>query len=94
MAKPAPIRATLRPLDLAQHLFEVELVFPAEAVARGGVAALPAWTPGSYLVRDYARFMDRVRWVDGAQERPLEKLDKQRWTLPATRSDLIVRYRV
>lgn len=94
MSKPAPIRATLRPLDLAQHLFEVELVFPAEALARGAVAALPAWTPGSYLVRDYARFVDRVRWVDGPQERTLEKLDKQRWALPASGRDLTVRYRV
>jgi len=94
MAKTAPIRASLRPLDLAQHLFEVELIFPAEALAQGGAAALPAWTPGSYLVRDYARFVDRVRWVDGQQERPLEKLDKQRWALPASRSDLTVRYRV
>jgi predicted metalloprotease with PDZ domain len=32
--------------------------------------------------------------VDGRQERPLEKLDKQRWALPASRGDLTVRYRV
>ncbi|MFN7959274.1 MAG: hypothetical protein U0P46_13255 [Holophagaceae bacterium] len=94
MSKPAPILATLRPLDLAQHLFEVELVLPVEALATGTVAALPAWTPGSYLVRDYARFLDRVRWVDGRQERPLEKLDKQRWALPGSRGDLTLRYRV
>jgi predicted metalloprotease with PDZ domain len=92
--KPAPIRAILRPLDLAQHLFEVELVFPAEALAQGAVAALPAWTPGSYLVRDYARFVDRVRTLDGRKEHPLEKLDKQRWQLPASRRDLRLRYRV
>jgi len=90
----APIRATLRPLDLAQHLFEVELTLPAEALTQGAVAALPAWTPGSYLVRDYARFVDRVRIVDGRRERPLEKLDKQRWPLPGSTRDLTVRYRV
>ena len=72
MAKPAPIRATLRPLELAQHLLEVELTFPAGALVHGGVAAMPAWTPGSYLVRDYARFVDRVRVLDGRGERPLE----------------------
>jgi predicted metalloprotease with PDZ domain len=89
-----PIRATLRPLDLAQHLFEVELVIPAEAVASGAVAAMAAWTPGSYLVRDYARFVDRVRRVEGALETPLEKLDKQRWQLPVSAGDLTLRYRV
>ena len=94
MAKLAPIRATLRPLDLAQHLFDVELTLPAEAVASGAVAAMAAWTPGSYLVRDYARFVDRVRIQEGRRERPLEKLDKQRWQLPASKRDLTVRYRV
>ncbi|WP_243383023.1 M61 family metallopeptidase [Geothrix alkalitolerans] len=94
MAKLAPIRATLRPLDLPQHLFEVELAVPAEALSSGAVAALPAWTPGSYLVRDYARFVDRVRVLEGRRERPLEKLDKQRWRVPASKRDLVLRYRV
>jgi predicted metalloprotease with PDZ domain len=94
MAKLAPIRATLRPLDLSQHLFEVELTLPAEALSTGAVAALPAWTPGSYLVRDYARFVDRVRLLEGRRERPLEKLDKQRWQLPASKRELTVKYRV
>ena len=94
MAEAAPIRAIVCPLDLAQHLFEVELTFPAEAVARGAVAALPAWTPGSYLVRDYARFVDRVRVLEGRREHPLGKLDKQRWQLPAAKKELRLRYRV
>ena len=94
MASPAPIRATLRPLDLTQHLFEVAMLFPAEALAQGAVAAMPAWTPGSYLVRDYARFVDRMRVRVGRKDRPLEKLDKQRWQLPASERELRVRYRV
>ena len=94
MAEAAPIRAILRPLDLAQHLFEVELTFPSEAVAQGAVAAMPAWTPGSYLVRDYARFVDRVRVLEGRREHSLDKLDKQRWRLPAAKRDLRIRYRV
>ncbi len=94
MARLAPIRALLCPLDLAQHQFEVELTIPAEALAQGAVAALPTWTPGSYLVRDYARFVDRVRMLDEHRERPLEKLDKQRWQLPASAQDLKLRYRV
>ena len=94
MAALLPLRAVLQPLDLAQHQVEVELTFPRESLKGGAVAALAAWTPGSYLVRDYARFVDRVRWVDGDRERPLEKLDKQRWGLPDPGQDLVVRYRV
>jgi predicted metalloprotease with PDZ domain len=90
-----PVRAVLRPLDLSQHLFEVELTLPAEGLAGGAVLALPAWTPGSYLVRDYARFVDRVRRVDGeGREQPLTKLDKQRWQIPASSQNQVVRYRV
>ncbi len=63
-------------------------------MAQGAVAAMPAWTPGSYLVRDYARFVDRVRVLDGRKERPLGKLDKQRWQLPPSKRDLLIRYRV
>lgn len=94
MARMLPLRATVRPLDLSQHLLEVELVVPAEAVVAGAVAAMAAWTPGSYLVRDYARFVDRVRQVAGDSEQPLEKLDKQRWHLPPSTGDLTLRYRL
>ncbi|HJV23178.1 MAG TPA: PDZ domain-containing protein [Holophagaceae bacterium] len=91
----APIEAVVRPLDLAQHQLEVELRIPAQATAKAGSLELPAWTPGSYLIRDYARLVDRVRLVRGAAEEPLSgKLDKQRWPLPASKEGLVVRYRV
>ncbi|MBL8915911.1 MAG: hypothetical protein JNM17_34755, partial [Archangium sp.] len=35
------------------HLFEVEATFPASHDEL--VVALPVWTPGSYLVREYSR---------------------------------------
>ncbi len=90
-----PVRATLRPLDLAQHLIEVELVLPPESISAGAVVALPAWTPGSYLVRDYARFVDRVRILEAdGRERPLLKLDKQRWQIPPSKRAVVLRYRV
>ncbi|HJU83267.1 MAG TPA: PDZ domain-containing protein [Holophagaceae bacterium] len=92
---PAPLKATVRPLDLAQHQVEVALELPKDAVAKGGVLALPAWTPGSYLVRDYARFLDRVVLTDAAgREVPVEKVDKQRWKLPALKEGGTLRYRI
>ncbi|MDR3673017.1 MAG: hypothetical protein P4L36_19385, partial [Holophaga sp.] len=92
---PEPIQATVQPLDLAMHEIQVTLVLPAEAVARGAVLALPVWTPGSYLIRDYARFLDRLTAVDG-DGRPLalEKLDKQRWRLAAGNGGATVSYRL
>lgn len=91
----APIEATLRPGSLALREAEVELRFPAGILAEGGVLALPAWTPGSYMVRDHARLLDRLQVVDSGGNR-LEacKLDKQRWRIPATPGPVTVRYRL
>jgi predicted metalloprotease with PDZ domain len=91
----AAIQAILRPLDLALHKVEVELHLPPEAVAGGAVAALPAWTPGSYLVRDYARFLDRVQLRDAKGRLvPIEKLDKQRWRIPVLKAGGSLTYRL
>ena len=91
----APIVATIRPLGLSMHEVEVELALPPEAVADGAVAALPAWTPGSYLVRDYTRFLDRLRVVDGkGQPSAFEKIDKQSWRLGAAAEGLTITYRL
>ncbi len=90
-----PIQVVVRPLNLAQHEIEVTLTLPADAVAKGAVAALPAWTPGSYLVRDYARFVDRVVLRDSkGAALPIRKLDKQRWQVPALASGGSLSYRV
>ena len=92
---PQPVKAAVSPLNLALHEVEVALTLPAEAVANGAVLALPAWTPGSYLVRDYCRLLDRIRAEDGqGRPVPLEKLDKQRWALASARGSVRVRYRL
>ncbi len=90
-----PIRIMARPINLPQHEVEVNLELPGEALAKGAVVALPAWTPGSYLVRDYARFVDRVvvRDSEGKCHR-VEKLDKQRWQLPPMQGTAFLSYRV
>jgi len=90
-----PVQAVVRPLDLAMHEVEVALTLPACAVAGGAVLALPAWTPGSYLIRDYARFLDRLEAVDdGGRPLAVPKVDKHRWRLPAAGGPVTVRYRL
>lgn len=95
MALPHPIRATLRPLALAEHAVEVELQLPRQAVEKGGVLFMPAWTPGSYLIRDHARLLDRLDLQDsGGNPVALRKLDKQRWAFPELPRGGRVRYRL
>jgi predicted metalloprotease with PDZ domain len=90
-----PVQVVVRPLNLGMHEVQVTMTLPAGATAQGAVLALPAWTPGSYLIRDYARFLDRLTVVaeDGG---PLAvaKLDKQRWRLAAAKGRTTVSYRL
>jgi predicted metalloprotease with PDZ domain len=63
------------------HLFGVELVIDSPLVANLQLI-MPAWCPGSYMIRDFARHLVRIEAADGAG-RPLmlSKLDKQTWEL-------------
>jgi predicted metalloprotease with PDZ domain len=76
------------------HLFHVE----AELERPGDAAELvfPVWTPGSYLVREFARHVEGAAADDGAGRRlPLERLDKHRFLVRAAGAERVVlRYRV
>jgi predicted metalloprotease with PDZ domain len=57
---------------------------------------LPVWTPGSYLVREYARNIDSVTAID-SENKPLScnKLSKNRWKIPVVSTKPITfKYRI
>jgi len=57
--------------------------------------AMPAWTPGSYLVRDHARHVDGLRAVDlEGKPLPVTRVDKQTWRVEHGRRGFRVHYRV
>jgi predicted metalloprotease with PDZ domain len=64
--QPAPIRYSIVPSDPAAHLLEVRCTLP-EPVADGQRFALPAWIPGSYLIRDFARHIVAIRAESAGQ---------------------------
>jgi predicted metalloprotease with PDZ domain len=76
------------------HMFHVamEVEEPGEAP----VLALPVWTPGSYLVREYARHVERMTAEDGeGQPLRVARIDKHRFRVEAKKAArAIVRYRV
>ncbi|WP_374668759.1 M61 family metallopeptidase [Ramlibacter sp.] len=59
------------------HLFEVKLVVAAPAA--GQVVSLPVWIPGSYLVREFARHLQRLSARQGGVVVPVEQLNKAEW---------------
>jgi predicted metalloprotease with PDZ domain len=75
------------------HLFEVEATFPAGPDVLDAV--LPVWTPGSYLVREYARQVQDVSATtpDG-RDAPVRRVDKRTWRVDARGQSVTLRYRV
>lgn len=87
----------LRFARAAQHLVEVELHLrlPAQT-ADTLVLALPAWAPGSYLVRDYARHLEGLRAADEhGQALATDKVRKDSWCIELGKARVLtVRYRL
>ena len=74
---------TIRPKDLGAHLYEVRLTVAAPDPA-GQVFAIPAWIPGSYMIRDYAKHVVAIRAEADGRSLELQQLDKSRWQAAST----------
>lgn len=76
------VEHTVRFPSPAQHTIEIETVFSAEGASVEVMMAV--WTPGSYLVREFARHVHDVSARD-LEGTPLtiEKSSKNRWTVTA-----------
>lgn len=80
------------------HLFEVEMRIAEHGATyvSENVLIMPVWTPGSYMVREFARHVQDFSPVD-ASGRPLlwEKINKNSWRVKTNNArDVRVRYRV
>ncbi|MEF8715200.1 MAG: PDZ domain-containing protein [Accumulibacter sp.] len=76
--RPMHIRYSIRPSKPAAHLLEVRCSLAAPDPA-GQRFALPAWIPGSYLIRDFARHIVAIRAEAAGKAVALTKLDKHSW---------------
>lgn len=90
--------ATRYRIDLSarrQHLVDVEVAVPV--LGRAAVTLMMAtWTPGSYLVREFARQVEGVEAFDGeGKARAIRKVAKNRWAVDTSgATSLVVRYRI
>ncbi len=76
--KPTPLGYSIKPANLAAHYFEVTCTVAAPDAA-GQRFALPAWIPGSYLIRDFARHLVEIRAESAGAEVALTQIDKHSW---------------
>ena len=84
----------ITPSNINSHLFSVKLSFTSQ-VEKNYTLSLPAWLPGSYMIRDFAKNITEISAIDG-KEQPitLNKLNKQTWQLIATDETVTLHYQV
>ena len=87
------ITYTLHPFDPAAHLFRVRLECP-NPHPDGQALRMPAWIPGSYMIRDFARHIVSIRAHCGGRPIDLRKTDKQTWLAAACEGPLTLEYEV
>jgi predicted metalloprotease with PDZ domain len=80
MPHPHPIQYRLSFRQAATHRVEVEASIPTDG-AKSIRLMMPVWTPGSYLIREYARHVETIAARDSTSNQPLKlvKVDKNHW---------------
>ena len=83
----------VEPLDLHAHLFHVTLTIQKPAAEQR--VSLPVWIPGSYLVREFSKNLQRLEARQGQQALQVAQLDKCSWQISCSPGKtLVLRYEV
>lgn len=88
-----PIRYTIEPSHPEAHRFTVTLTV-AEPDPAGQRFSLPAWIPGSYMIREFARHIVTLRAEANGQAVRMRKLDKHTWQAARCTGPLTLTYEV
>lgn len=79
--------------DPAAHLFHVTLTIPQPQAEQR--VSLPAWIPGSYLVREFARHLQKLSARQDGKPVAIHQLDKASWQVDCVPSSpLVLSYEV
>jgi predicted metalloprotease with PDZ domain len=82
---------TVMPVDPSGHRLEVTLTVP-HPNPEGQEFDLPAWIPGSYLIRDFSRQIERIQARAGKRDAAIQKLDNHRWRCAPVAGPLTLTY--
>ncbi|MDB5915505.1 MAG: protease with the C-terminal domain-like protein, partial [Ramlibacter sp.] len=91
--RPAGPHYRVEAADPAAHLFHVTLTVPQPQ--SGQRVSLPAWIPGSYLVREFARHLQKLAARQDGKPVVIHQLDKSSWQVDCMPSSpLVLTYEV
>jgi len=92
MATPA-IHYRVECADRQAHLFAVTLTIDRPAALQR--VALPAWIPGSYLLREFAKNLQGLRATQGRRKLAAHQIDKASWQIECLADrPLVLHYQV
>ncbi|RUO36465.1 M61 family metallopeptidase [Aliidiomarina sanyensis] len=80
-------------MDMLHHYFEVNLSIPAHSASEVTLR-LPAWLPGSYMIRDFAKHIVTFSVTGARGALDYRRTDKSTWTIPTEGQAIEVSYRV
>ncbi len=92
-SRASSVHYAIRPYDLGLHLFEVTLTV-THPDPEGQRLSLPAWIPGSYMIREFARNIVQIRAESGGRKLRVTKTDKHTWQVARCSGPLRVIYQV
>ncbi len=93
LARPAGPHYRIEAADPAAHLFHVTLTIAQPQAAQR--ISLPAWIPGSYLVREFARHLQKLSARQDGRPVAVQQVDKASWQVDCVPSSpLVLTYEV
>jgi predicted metalloprotease with PDZ domain len=78
-SSPGPIHYRIEVADPHAHLFRVTLTITQPQAMQ--VVSLPVWIPGSYLVREFAKNLQKLVARQGRKVLPATQMDKCSWQI-------------
>ena len=89
----ASVHYQVEAADLHAHLFRVTLTIDQPQVQQQ--VSLPVWIPGSYLVREFSKHLQRLGARQQGRAVPVQQLDKAHWQVDCVPSSpLVLTYEV
>lgn len=87
------IKYTVSLFNPHAHIFKVTLEI-SRPDKNGQILSLPAWIPGSYMIRDFAKNIISIHAHANEKAIHIEKTDKSTWKVDATNSALTLEYQI
>ena len=87
------IKYTVNLYNPHAHIFKVSLEI-SKPDPEGQTLSLPAWIPGSYMIRDFAKDIININVSSNNQQLIIEKIDKSTWKVESVDTPLKVEYEI